>query len=228
MRCTKLSALLASLCLAGMISTSVHAAAIPWSNPSGSAPAFTWAGGSNDTNLFGSPTVVGNSFLFFPANFKATSNNGTPASAADRLEVDIHAKPGFNLTAINVTELGDYGILGTGQVQAFGSLDTRDLDTAAQQSDVLHTTPAFPVAVGNGKWSGFETITYVGNTVKNIHLVLTNNLQAITAPATGSQSTIEKTDVGIRIDVFVPEPASMGLLALVAPLMLRRRGSSAC
>src|SRR4051794_24571487 len=112
MRLMKLSALLASVCLAGLIASSVQAAAIPWSNPTGTAPGFTWNGGSNDTNLFGSPTVVGNTFLFFPSNFKAHSTNGvgTPALANDRLEVDIHAKPGFSLLGVNVNELGDFGI----------------------------------------------------------------------------------------------------------------------
>ena len=220
MQAYKLSGLLIGACL---FASAAQAATIPWSNPSGATSTFTWANGGNDTNLFGSPTVIGNSFVFFPSNFKAQSSNGVADQKSDRLEVDIVAKPGFTLQGLNVQEFGDYGILGTGSVQAFGSIFATNLLNATIQADSLHTTPAMPITAGSGQWSGTETIDYTAQGVTAIHIVLDNVLQA----NSGANSTafIEKkvADIGIKIEVIVPEPASLGLLAFAAPLFIRRR-----
>src|SRR5262250_632203 len=62
----------------------------PWAGgmANGSATFFDWANGHNsDSNLFGTPTLVGDTFYFFPSNFVASSNNGVPASATDTIDV---------------------------------------------------------------------------------------------------------------------------------------------
>jgi hypothetical protein len=205
----------------------VLGAGIPWGNASGSAPGFfSWENGNNETNLFGDPIPIGNQLVFFPSNFRAESTGGVPDQAFDKLTVDITAEVGFNITQINIHEIGDYAILGQGaSAQASGGLVVTPLisNSAIIKADALDTTPGMPVTSGSGLWTGNASVTYsLQNGVTKIRLVFDNTLQA-TSDA-DSTSLIDKkvTQGGIIIEI-IPEPTTIGLLLCGAPVLLRRR-----
>jgi hypothetical protein len=200
---------------------SAWAAPVPWSDPSGSTPFFDYSNGESDHGLFGSPTIVGNTFFFTPSNFQAQSSNGSAAVTTDRLSFTLMAKPGLPIEAINIGESGDYSILGSGAVSATGALFATNLSQFALQSDTLHTTPIFPVTTNSftsGLWSGYSSVTLPNGWTK-VQVVMNNNLQ--TQAGANSSSTIEKKVQ--FVSVVVPEPGTIGLITLSGALVLLRR-----
>jgi hypothetical protein len=228
MRLIKYSAVILVLSSLGLFVSTSQAAGIPWGNANGSSPGFfSWQNGSNDTNLFGDPVPVGNSLVFFPSNFKAVSTGGVPDSKSDKINVDILADGNQNITQINILEVGDYSILGTGpntKATVVGTLVVTPLisNGASPSFSALATNPAMPVTSGGAPWTGNASVSYtLQNGVKKIHLTLDNILQATSDPNT--TSLIEKKlTQGIIIEI-IPEPGTIGLLLCGMPLALRRR-----
>jgi hypothetical protein len=208
----------------------VHAVPVPWNNANGSSPGFfSWQNGSNDVGLFGDPVPVGNSLVFFPSSFFSSSNAGIiPAATHDKINVDIIAEANQAITAINIIEVGDYQINGTGpntSVNASGTLVVTPLisNGASFKLNALATNPVMPVTAGSGPWNGNASVSYtVQDGVRKIHLTLDNILQARSDPNT-STFIEKKLTQGIIIEVVIPEPGTIGLVLCGAPLLLRRR-----
>jgi hypothetical protein len=194
-----------------------------WSNSAGSNANFDWANGQNETNLFGSPLVSTQGFVFFPSNFVANSVNGVAASVYDKAEVDISTKPSFDLQQILVREVGDYTITGSGPnaVNASATLFTLNLaqPLAPPTSATLTMTPTMPVTTGSGTWGGIAVQTFPSG-VTQIHLILNNTLQATSSQ--GSAAKIEKKIGQIEI-ILIPEPTTAALCLAGAGLLLARR-----
>lgn len=212
--------------VAGFVS-SAQAAPVPWTNANGSTADFDWSGGLSDNGLFGDPVVVGNTFLFFPNNFIATSTNGVAAEVSDRLQFDLLFKPNKAMAGFTVNELGDYQITGAGgSVNAGGYLLLANLLTGQTKQDLLDTTPAMPITTptaGAQAWSGFESISLLPNGWTKVRVVINNVLHA-TSGANGA-STIQKkfVDGAVEITIIVPEPASLSLIGAAGLLLIRRR-----
>jgi hypothetical protein len=215
----------AILCLVGWQASSLQAA--PWSNPNGSSPGFfSWENGSNDVGLFGDPVPIGNSLVFFPTNFFSSSNAGIiPPATHDKINVDILALAGQQISQINIIEVGDYQINGTGpntSVNASGTLVVTPLNVAGLPAvSPLATAPPMPVVTGSGVWQGTAS-AILANGITKIHLTLDNILQARSDPNT-STFIEKKVTQGIIIQILIPEPTTIGLLLCGAPLLLRRR-----
>jgi len=233
MRVFRLSALVATLCLVGWQVQRVQAAPIPWGNPNGTAPGggFSWANGSNDTNLFGDPIPLANGLLFNPSNFKASSSGGVPSTASDKINVDITAGAGQQILQINILEAGDFGIPVAGpntSVNVFGTLVTTPLPPSPPGLPLvtpLVVTPGMPrTAVGNGTWQGIATAVVGPGGVTKVHLALDNVLQA-TSDANTTSFIEKKVTQAVIIQVILPEPGTIGMLLCGAPLLLRRRRS---
>jgi hypothetical protein len=180
----------------------------------------------NATGLFGDPVPIGNSLVFFPVGFNASSANGVADIASDQISVDIIAEGNLSLTDITVLELGDYAILGSGpntQAQVSGTLVVTPIisNGATAKFDALDVNPAMPVTAGTGPWQGNASVSYtVQNGVKKIHLTLDNILQANSDD--GTSSFIEKK-LSQGIIILIPEPTTLGLLLCGVPFVLRRR-----
>lgn len=232
-----------------LASSCVYAAPVSWSTPSGSNSQLSWANGQSDKGLFGDPVVSGSSFLFSPTNFRAESSNGVAQTTSDRLSVVVTAAPGKEIDSITIHELGDWSILGGGVVKAFGALyitklntpgfgnvwsDTLDVvyDDTATLATNDYVSPAKPNVDGDGTWDGTFYID-LPEGVTSVQLVLNNILQA-TSSANGT-SFIEKKYVGdpgdpgnptgpmFKLEVQVPEPASLSLIAMLGGALLRRQ-----
>lgn len=211
---------LSALLLLSLISNAQ--AFVSWSNPSGTATDFNWANGGSDTGLFGSPILVnGNTFVFFPSFFRASSANGVSGSAYDRLEFDIIAHVGNTINGFTINEYGDYGILGAGgQVQVTGTLFLTNLQNFAVKTSNLVSTPASPITSGSGEWTAVAGRNDLG--WQHLKVVLNNNLLAISGP--GGQSFIEKkVGAGAVSITIIPEPATLAILGLGGLLLLRRK-----
>lgn len=219
-------------CSAGVLAIAAGAASadVAWSQPNGVATFFTWANGHNtNTNLFGSPTLVGGTtFQFFPTNFTASSSNGGSVTASDTLSVDLFALPGYQLDSIQIAEGGTYGLSGNqgGSVSAAGLASLTDLGTPRTFNANTSGNPSFPVFGGSGAWTANALIDLAalngGIPVTSAHLDFTNNLVAISVP--GSTATITKTFVGLPVAItIIPTPGAASVLALGGLALARRR-----
>jgi hypothetical protein len=214
--------------LAAMALAPAALADIPWSNPSGTANFFDWDNGRNTTGLFGSPTLVGNTFYFFPSGFVASSTNGGQVTATDTFKVDLIAHFNYKFDAISVSELGDWSILQGGSVDANATLDILDPIHNRNTTDSMVFNPAFPhVAPGTGTWTGEVhrdlTVLELGQPFTFLQLTFTNNLISITS-SSGESALIRKTVVGVPVAVtIIPAPGVGAVLALAGLASLRRR-----
>jgi hypothetical protein len=192
--------------------------------------------------LFGSLQVSGDNIFAIPTDFKAQSldGEGTVVTAATGT-IEVVAKQGYQLDAINVGERGDYRLSGAGSsvdvdayLRVFDYYDPAPFwgteeetlltisGNLAINDDNLHLWSAF---------GGFDLTTALWTDVNHVGLTLQNTLTAITQAAISS-AMIQKKATGTEIEVsvitstVVPVPAAVwllgsGLLGLVA--VVRRR-----
>ncbi len=203
----------------GVVAAAGSASAfVPWSNPNGNGSFFSWSNGGSDNGLFGSPILVnGDSFVFFPSNFRAQSSNGVAAQTSDRLSFTLEAFQGFEFSQITITEIGDYGVLGGGTVAANMALFTTDLNNGRIATD----NQTFTANSGLSNWNLTAQTTLTGPPAwTKIQVVLNNNLLAISRD--GGLSFIEKK-VTRGIIITVPTPGAMALLGLGGLVATRRR-----
>lgn len=211
-----------ALATASVLATGQALAFVPWINPNGTAATFSWANGGSRDGLFGSPTLVGgDTFVFFPSGFRAQSTNGGSVIVGDRLEFDLFAAPGFQVSGIRINEYGDYGVVGAGSsVSAAGSLIATNLDTGATLFNALVTNPASPITSGFGNWSGTESLDFVGWT--RLHVIIDNDLIAISG-ANGAAYIEKKVFASGFSITLVPTPGTAALLGLGSLAAIRRR-----
>jgi hypothetical protein len=207
------------------------AAFVPWTVPSGAADDFFYSNGGSDPGLFGDPIVSGNSFIFLPTNFRAATDADPLVN--DTMQVKIEAKPGFTITEVVITEIGDYGITGTGAVNVSGSLTVVDGHAfpIRQRQDPFSLLPGGGVLSGTDISDTWQTDAALdlsadvpgwGAPGDPFTLILTNNLSA-TVNA-GGVAFVEKVAAGVGVMVtIIPEPASLVLLVLGAAGLVSRR-----
>jgi len=204
-------------------------AQVPWDQPNGSTTNFDWANGGSANGLFGNPTILPDgSFLFNPTQFVAQVAGGPGADTiADQLFFDIIAKPGFNITGVRITEVGDYAITGDAGVSVGGGLFITNLDFFAFETDTLLSTPGSPITTPTpgSIWTATAGVDLSDKVPawNNIRIQLDNILSAWTNNA-NSSAFIEKKVVGssIRIEI-IPAPGAVSLLGLAGLVALRRR-----
>ena len=197
--------------------------------------------------LFGQPLGNSDSLLFFPENFLATSSGGGIDSTGSHLQLWIMGNgPLDTIDTVRIDEYGDFTLGGFGGTAATGA--------QTSMSGFLTVTetidgPITPVVIGfvgdktypNGPPSNLwglpgdlgtflwddVTVIDVASVVPNAtkaHLSIDNDLFAASEASTFA--TVQKKfseAPGVIINV-IPEPATMGLLALGGLAILRRRG----
>jgi len=215
-----------------------------WSNPSGSAAAFDWANGHDTTNLFGSPTVAGNTFTFNPAAFSVSDSTFNPLSGldviggllpqdgppvpegntvSDTFYVDIHLKPGYQLFGVSYHEEGAYDFT-FGGVNASGTLHVQDLNSTDTQTNVVITNPMMPTGglFGSGDWTGDASLDLTDH---DLRISVDNSLNASAL----FSADISKTSAALTIDArpisAVPLPPALAMVpfGFAAAAWARRR-----
>lgn len=194
---------------------------VPWANPNGVGAFFTWSGGGSDNGLFGSPLLTngGQSFVFFPSNFRAQSTNGGAAQVSDRMTVTLEAFQGFTFDQIHIQEFGDYGVVNGGRVVANMGMFVTDLNTFRVATDNA-TFDTSANALANWNLQASTILSSWVPPANKIQIVLNNNLIAI-SNGQGSVAFIEKKVAGIIITV--PTPGSLALMGLGGLVAMRRR-----
>lgn len=193
------------------------------------------------SGLFGAPTVAGDALFFTPTTYKAQSFNGTGfASASQTFNITVNANPGYLLSAVNLSEDGDYYNIGAGSsVAVGGKLYVRDLEspltppasskikssvaltntTSMMDFETTDWTSHTNIAIPAG-WGGADGIVSgVNVTIENILLASSLTL--------GDAAFIEKKFVGLNVVTApVPEPETYALLLVGLGLVgvaVRRR-----
>lgn len=198
--------------------------------------------------LWDAPTYVGNQMLFFPSAFVATTNGGGTSFVSSQLQAQFSGTSALDvITAINITEFGDYtigGFGGTGATGAYASTsgivtvlaDINGPIAPVEIPFVATYTPAsnessglvlfdYPNDFGTGIWSA-SVMVDVASVVPNatvVQLSLDNALFA--ASEGGTSSLIQKKVVdgpAVAINV-IPEPGT-AILVGAGLLVLGLRG----
>jgi hypothetical protein len=191
-----------------------------WSNSSGSADYFDWQNGQSASGLFGDPMLSGDTFVFFPSNFRADSLDGLDGSVYDKLEFELIAHTGFSFKNFDFSEFGDYGIFDEGSVNVLSSISIENLDTAQVLSSDFTSNPSMPASGGQDIWEAEAQLAINSADWTHIKITFDNELLASSQP--GSVSFIENKifSSGITMQT-IPEPATVTILCLGAAFMLR-------
>lgn len=184
---------------------------------------------TDDTPLYDAPVHVGNKLIFNPLTFASASANGSGDATNGVLTMGIRADQGQFLSYILVREIGDYTISGVGTsatfANIFGSVSALDVTpgTHGTANDSLAFSPS-PVyalpAASFDEFSGIAVIDLTGLAISEVFLTLDNSL--VTGSEAGTTSFIQKKVITIEHSQ-VPEPATLGLLAIGMVAWIRRR-----
>lgn len=188
---------------------------------------------------FGTLSASGDNIFATPSNFNAASSDGGTVITDGTGTIQVIAKSGFVLDAINVGENGSYSMTGAGSsVDIDGLLDVFDWNSpvfGVRENTTLTVNGALDQRDGNlHAWQavgGFDLTASIWDGIDHVGLSLTNLLTASTSAA-GESAFINKTLTGTEIEIsvdtsaVVPLPAAVwlfgsGLLGLAA--FARRR-----
>jgi len=174
--------------------------------------------------LFGTPQVAGDSLIFTPTDFKATSVQANGAvSVTHSIDIKISLKPGFNFVSLDLLERGDYLLFGPGT-------NTADVSGMLSLADSTHTLDIVldstdPLDIAGLPTQNWEVaVADLTGWVPALDLTLTNTLTASTDNANGI-AFVEKKFAGITVST-VPEPATLTMMLLGLGLLMlgRQRG----
>lgn len=222
--------------LAAIAVTAVPATAAPFAGTAGS---FSFS--LDDSSPWGTPSVVGalgNTLLFNGAGFNVDSTGvSNPTSNDDHVEITVNSNPGLAVGVINVTAFGSLNLNGAGSSVDFElTFDVDDLDTLASTSqDVTPAGIAFPLVAGQNSVPnvvnnlGFTAVnsldisSVLGFSGENIMLDLRAVTEALGGP-NGGTSNLQVNVSALEMQFFfVPEPATLSLLAFGGIALIRRR-----
>lgn len=112
--------------VSAMSSAAANAASINYGSFAGTTLSFNNVEESSLTDappLFGTPSVSGDAILFNPSSFGATSSNGGLPDITDgHLSMLLMANPGFGIDSIEISEAGDYTLIGAGGAGTMASV----------------------------------------------------------------------------------------------------------
>lgn len=111
--------------------------------------------------LFGTPTLVGDSLVFTPVDFFAASSNGAGFVGTNKtLNIRITANPGYQFSAVSLTERGDYYLIGSdAEVAVGGQIRVIDLDDPINNEVTGSIAATAPLDV-HTTISGFTTTNW--------------------------------------------------------------------
>ncbi|MEK6702487.1 MAG: hypothetical protein AABZ53_09500 [Planctomycetota bacterium] len=212
---TKLAliALAASAALVG----SAHAF-IPWVHPEGSATNFDWFNGGSDNGRFGSPVLVGgDTWIFFPGDYRAQSSGGGSSITTDRMSVEIIAHLGQRIEHATPFPTWSYSIVGDGSVSAFSSLIATDLIDGSRT--LVNTVNFFSSAPGSGDIHPYIDLDLTQSAPDWTHFNLSWEVTFSATSGPGGSASIEQRVYNMQL----PAPGSLALLGIAGLISRRRR-----
>jgi len=196
---------------------------------------------SADLGLFGTASLSGDTLVFTPSSFRATSTNGSLGSAFQTLHITVSANSGYYLSAINLTESGSYNLSGVGAL-AFvtGNITALDIEgttgnqaigtlAASAPLNVMSTTTGWVANAGvnlpTTGWGGGDGV------VGSIGLKITNQLFAVSSPLGGVADIWKNTVSFNAVTSPIPEAETYAMmlagLGLIGFMVGRRSRASA-
>lgn len=236
----KATCLVLAVGLTLVMASSAGAAAISWTNASGSNSAFDWSNGDSGDGQWGDPDVLPSGFFFnnMLPTFKAGPvTNPSADTIVSSMSVDVDASS--PITELHFAEFGTY----TGDVADVRTADTGD-DVKTFASVLLTVLDPFDFINGpvfqagylefqfhaNGTWDAALDLDLADLTamsamfaggINTFSVAVTNHMMAVPDDIGATTASIQKT--GGR--VVVPEPAMLlfGLCGLAAITLRRSR-----
>lgn len=196
--------------------------------------------------LYGPPVIAGNSLTFSPPDFAATSTNGGPPEITDgHLNTTIVGIGNSVIPDLEISEAGDYTLAGIGtdatsvsvaapvilRITGINGVSVNPIQFA---TNVIFTpdggTYTLPGDAGVGViWTGFVSTSFdsiiasAGLTGHATQVIfdMDNTLTAFSQ--TGTIAFIQKKVSSDVVLTVVPEPTSIGLMAMGSLSLLARR-----
>lgn len=179
----------------------------------------------DDSTLYGSATVVGDSIFFLPTSFRAESLSGAGlVTVSEMLNIRIEVlTPGYWLEELQLAEQGDYFLDGAGtSVSVTGDFMVSSNTSAYSASDSFSAgTLTVPNSLTN--WSAGASVM-LGDTPgwggdTDVDVDIENYLSATTG-AGDTQAFVQKKGSGVGLMVtVVPVPAAVWLFVSALGLL---------
>lgn len=196
------------------------------------ASAITLAGGNVSYSfdeaklgLFGTASVVGDSLVFSPTSFLATS----ATEATQSVLITVTAKAGYYLTAFNLSESGGYSLPGVGDVVYLaGNISIVDIEGDTSNKVVSNILALAPFSGAGGTWSAeagaiIPASGWGGDDgiVSSVHFTISNQLFAL-----GGGEIWKDAISMVAVTTPVPEAETYAMMLVglgLVGFMVRRR-----
>lgn len=218
--------------------TGTTRAAISYGNYSGTTVDYVNVTEDNQ-NLYGTPTITGDTLSFSPVEFEAQSSGAVPPQLVDgTLSFVLDAKGSNSIDAFQISEAGAYDLLGVGtsatqvSVAVVMSINVLEVNGVAASyapfavSQLLFTDNRAAGVDFATPWSATGTFDIANLALINrgitgdiTKVAITINNKLLAQSEAGSTSFIDKKAINGFTLTVVPEPASLALLAAGAALV---------
>jgi len=195
----------------------------------------------DDSSLFGTASVVGNTLFFQPTDFRAESTDGSPAAVplSETLNITVEViSTGYVMTEFTFAEFGDYylsdnstSVTASGRLQVASQTETcPPINFPCLDSEVFNVSGLDTVGATTD-WSGGTTVNLADTAGWGSDTLVTaqiqNNLSATTLND-GELAWIQKKAGGVSLEVsVVPVPAAVWLFGSALGMLgwIRRRSA---
>ena len=174
------------------------------------------------TQLFGTPTIYGNTGILFPNNFQSESSNGINDTTQGLLQMTVAAKDGWAISGIRVTEIGSYTLTGTG-TSATSATISGMISAGGQTADLSVSDGGHYELPGatSGIFTATGFLDFSGSNTTSLDFLFDSLLATNSEPGTTSQIQASLITDEVLVEFYtapVPLPGAFWLFLTGLPL----------